>query len=281
MMHPPNIDAPPSKPLSIGYHSDIGRVRTHDEDSLALVDVATMYRFQDTRRILMIVADGMGGHTKGDVASRLIVETVTRELCPCLLEAGDNYEARLRASLLHANNVILDYVETHPADYGMGSTVSIALIAGRRLYIGHVGDTRVYLIRNQIIQVTKDHSIVQHLIDRGVITHEQARTHPRKNEVTRALGIQSDVEVDTHSLLLETGDYVLLCCDGLINEVRDAEIKDLVLQSPHAQQACNTLIDLANTRGGHDNISIILAGPFHFTANARASPCPGSRNQNV
>jgi serine/threonine protein phosphatase PrpC len=260
----------PSKPLSIGYQSNIGRVRTQDEDSLAIIDVSTTYLSQDQRRILLIVADGMGGHTKGDVASRLVVETVTRTLCPCLLETEKNYEARLRASLLHANHVILDHGKAQPADRGMGSTASVALIAGRRLYIGHVGDTRVYLIRNQIIQVTKDHSTVQHLIDRGVITHEQARTHPRRNEVTRALGIQSDIDVDTHALLLETGDYVLLCCDGLINEVRDAEIKDLVLQSTHAQHACNTLIDLANTRGGHDNISMILAGPFQFTANGRA-----------
>jgi protein phosphatase len=269
MMPSSNIDVSPSKPMSIGYQSDIGRVRAQDEDSLAIVDISTMYLSQDTRRILMIVADGMGGHTKGDVASRLIVETLTRELSPYLLDADGNYEAHLHSSLLHANQVILAHVATHPADHGMGSTASIALIDDRHLYIGHVGDTRVYLIRNQIIQVTTDHSTVQHLIDQGVITHEQARTHPRRNEVTRALGIQFHVDIDTHSLRLETGDYVLLCCDGLSNEVRDAEIRDRVLQSTNAQHACNMLVDLANKRGGRDNISITIAGPFQFTVNGR------------
>jgi protein phosphatase len=266
MMDETNRETPPSKFWSIGYQSDTGRVRTQDEDSLAIVDVSTMYRSQDQRRMLMIVADGMGGYAKGDVASRLIVETVTREVSPVLLEAVDNYESQLQASLLNANDVILEYVATHPTDRGMGATVSVAVIDGRHLYIGHVGDTRVYVIRDQIIQVTTDHSTVQQLLDRGVITPEQARTHPRKNEITRALGIRPHVEVDTHSLLLETGEYVLLCCDGLINEVRDAEIDSLVRQSMTAQQACNKLVDLANERGGRDNISIILAGPFQFTS---------------
>jgi serine/threonine protein phosphatase PrpC len=254
----------PTKSFSIGYQSDIGRVRTQDEDSLAIIDVSTMYHSQEQRRILMIVADGLGGHAKGDVASRLVVETVTRTVGLSLLDAIEDYEALLRSSLLQANHIILEQVQRYPADHGMGSTASVALIDDRHLYVGHVGDTRVYLIRNQMIQITKDHSTVQHLIDHGVITPEQARTHPRRNEVTRALGIHSQVKVDTHSLLLETGDYVLLCCDGLINEVEDVEIHNLVRHSTNAQQACNRLVELANQRGGQDNISIVIVGPFHF-----------------
>jgi protein phosphatase len=267
----------PTKPLSIGYQSDIGRVRTQDEDSLAIMDVSTMYHSQEQRRILMIVADGLGGHTKGDVASRLVVETVTRTFGLSLLEAIEDYEALLRSSLLQANTIILDHTHTYPANQGMGSTASVALVDGQRLFVGHVGDTRVYVIRSQMIQITKDHSTVQQLIDRGLITREQARTHPRRNEVTRALGIQSQVKVDTHELLLETGDYVMLCCDGLINEVQDVEIHNLVLHSMNAQQACDRLVELANQRGGHDNISIVLVGPFHFPPAQLGTRAVGTR----
>jgi len=255
----------PTKPFSIGYQSDTGRVRTQDEDSLAIMDVSTIYHSQEQRRILMIVADGLGGHAKGEIASRLVVETVTRTVGLGLLEVIDDAEALLRSSLLQANHIILDQVQTHPANQGMGSTASVALVDDQRLFVGHVGDTRVYVIRNQMIQITNDHSTVQQLIDRGLITREQARTHPRRNEVTRALGIQSQVKVDTHTLRLETGDYILLCCDGLINEVQDMEIQNLVLRSTNVQQACDKLVELANQRGGHDNISIVLVGPFHFS----------------
>jgi serine/threonine protein phosphatase PrpC len=144
----------------------------------------------------------------------------------------------------------------------MGTTASAVVIDGAQLYVGHVGDTRVYVIKNKITQITKDHSLVQELLDKGEITPEEARNHPQKNVITRAIGVGSNLEVDVFSETLEEGDYVLLCCDGLVNEVEDKEIMRIVLDSERLQDACDELIDLANKRGGKDNVSVVIIGPI-------------------
>ena len=147
----------------------------------------------------------------------------------------------------------------------MGTTASAAIIIDNLLCVGHVGDTRVYIIRDKMIQLTKDHSLVQELIDKGDITAEQARFHSQRNVITRAVGISSNLKVDVLSRILSEGDYVLLCCDGLINEVEDDEMFNLVLKSKDSQDACERLVNLANDRGGKDNISVIVVGPLEIS----------------
>jgi protein phosphatase len=142
----------------------------------------------------------------------------------------------------------------------MGTTLTIAVIDGQMLLAGHVGDSRAYLINDkEIVQITKDHSLVQEMVEKGEITAQQARTHPRRNVITRVVGYYGKVEPDVVKWSLEEGDRVLVCCDGLIIHLTDEEIKQTVLQNPDPQQAAAKLIALANQRGGQDNISVIIA----------------------
>jgi protein phosphatase len=249
---------PPPPPPFAGFKTDVGRVRTLNEDSLWLEDFSK----DGNLRVLAMVADGMGGHAKGEVASRICVQTVVDFLRPVLEKGKSDYSEDIRQALSKANEEILAYALDHPEAQGMGTTVSVVVIDGNSLYVGHVGDTRVYVINGGIKQITKDHSLVQELIDRGEIKPEEARTHPQRNVVTRAVGVKRRLEVDTYSCTLSMGGYVLVCCDGLVNELEDEEIRKIVLESEKAQEACNRLVELANKRGGRDNISVVIVGPL-------------------
>lgn len=253
------------EPMQVGYKSDVGMIRSLDEDSIAVIDFSSSYESRDAKKVFAVVADGMGGHSKGEVASQLATKTISENISSLLLEKsveGKAYEEALRDGFLKANQNIIDRTLGHSECIGMGTTASAAIIDGARLYVGHVGDTRVYIIKDEMIQVTKDHSLVQELLDKEEITPEQARKHPQKNVITRAIGASSNLEVDVFSRTLEEGDYVLVCCDGLVNEVEDQEIKRIVLNSAKLQDACDELVNLANKRGGRDNISVIAIGPI-------------------
>ncbi|MEM2192734.1 MAG: Stp1/IreP family PP2C-type Ser/Thr phosphatase, partial [Candidatus Hadarchaeales archaeon] len=251
---------PTIKPPFIGSRTDVGRVRTHNEDSLAAMELPAD---KGRRRVLAIVADGMGGHAKGEVASKMCVDEVTIALREGLPRKASEKEAQqiLRKAVENANREILAHATNHPECAGMGCTVSVALIDGNKLHVAHVGDTRVYVVDGGIKQITKDHSLVQELVDKGEITPEQARKHPKKNVITRAVGIQPKVEVDVYSEDLADGSYVVVCCDGLVNEVEDSEIMSVVLGAGNPQEACDRLVELANQRGGRDNISVVVVGP--------------------
>jgi protein phosphatase len=148
----------------------------------------------------------------------------------------------------------------------MGTTLSLAIVDGHDLYVTNVGDSRTYVINpREICQVTRDHSLVQELVDRGELSPEQARHHPRKNVITMALGVYEEVTPDVGCLTMEPGDMVLVCCDGLINHVEDEDIHRVVVESSDPQTACEILVALANKGGGTDNISVIIA---------RAQPLP-------
>jgi protein phosphatase len=175
---------------------------------------------------------------------------------------GADFAESIRQALQKANEEVIAYALDHPEAYGMGATMSVAVVDGGKLYVGHVGDTKVYVIDGGISQVTKDHSLVQELIDRGEIKPEEARTHPQRNVVTRAVGARRRLEVDTYSRTIPEGGYVLVCSDGLVNEVEEAEIRKLVLEAGKAQEACEKLVELANKRGGQDNISVVVVGPL-------------------
>jgi protein phosphatase len=249
----------------IGCLSDTGRVRRLDEDSVLVVKAFSTYGENPKERVLLTVADGMGGHNKGEVASYLGVAAVAKEIVPQLLfkDEASKFVDILSASMKNANEQILKNASEHKECEGMGTTMTSAIIEGNRIFISHVGDTRAYAISEEkLAQLTKDHSYVQELVDRGEITPEQARHHPQKNVITRVVGYHEDMEVDTYEYGLGETDRILLCCDGLVSHVENQEIADIVLNSFTTSKACRDLVRVANDRGGTDNISVILTPPI-------------------
>jgi serine/threonine protein phosphatase PrpC len=257
------------KPFQIAFRSDVGMHRDLDEDSVVVIDFGSAYGSSAFKRVFAVVADGMGGTNRGEIASYLAAKNIAEHVCLLLIgkETEEiNYAPKLKEGYLKAHAAILSQAGTSSEFRGMGTTASSVIINGSQLVVAHVGDSRVYLINDgKIEQLTKDHSYVQELVDSGRISSEQARNHPRKNEITRALGYGSDLEIDLFEGSLHNGDYVLLCCDGLVNELTDDEVLQKVLTADNLDSACNDLIDSANKKGGRDNISVIIIGPFAFT----------------
>ncbi|TLZ77112.1 MAG: Stp1/IreP family PP2C-type Ser/Thr phosphatase [Methanobacteriota archaeon] len=251
---------------NVGFASNIGRVRPVDEDSVLAVEIRTAFLSEPRTRLLLMVADGMGGHSRGEVASRIAVQAVARTLLPLLASEKAippaTYHHELRTAVSNANQAILAEARRHPECEGMGTTLSLAVADGRSLHVANAGDSRVYVVNaREIFQVTRDHSLVQELVDRGEILPEEARHHPRKNVITLALGVYEEVTPDVGFLTMEPGDAVLVCCDGLINHVEDEDIQRVLVQTSNPQTACEILVALANKGGGTDNISVIIARP--------------------
>src|SRR5438067_354316 len=248
----------------LGFASNVGKVRPVDEDSLLAMEVQTAYLSEPRTRLLLMVADGMGGHRRGDVASRTAVRAVARTILPLLTTPEDipqgTYDQELRAAVDQANKAIFAEAARNPECAGMGTTLSLGIVDGRDLYVANVGDSRAYIINErEIFQVTRDHSLVQEMVDRGELSPEEARHHPRKNVITMALGVYEEVTPDIGCLTTEPGDMVLVCCDGLINHVEDEDIQRVVMGASDPQTACEILVALANKGGGTDNISVIVA----------------------
>lgn len=249
------------KTLNISSHglSDVGRVRQRNEDFFLIDDTTGLY----------IVADGMGGHAGGGRASRLAVEQVAREVTN---NAGDTTappangditaskwtQNTLLKALKSANDMIHNESDTIEELRGMGTTATALYVKGNEITIAHVGDSRAYLIRDgSIMQITEDHSWVNEQVKAGFITPDEAKTHKFKNVITRSLGHEKDVQVDIFSLEIETGDHFIICSDGLTNLVEDSEILSTISQSP-SQEGLGKLVEIANGRGGHDNITAVL-----------------------
>jgi protein phosphatase len=233
--------------------TDKGRVRERNEDNHIVYDCSGGKVFA--------VADGMGGMDFGDVASLTAMECIKQELSECEEKQFDKNDAKklfTRIFNLINNEIIKKCIEKESVT-GMGTTLSMCLVTEDKLLTAHMGDSRIYIIREgKAVQVTKDHSYVEELIDSGRITREQAKIHPNRNIITRALGLDRDIEVDTDSFDLLKGDYVLLCSDGLTNAVEDEEIALLAGKSTDTDDTVKKLIDLANDRGGRDNITVQL-----------------------
>lgn len=234
--------------------TDVGRVRSINQDSFHLIK----------EKNISIVADGMGGHAAGDQASKIAVKTITEILEGYDFqqedgESGMSVEELVRYALQEANEQILLASLSNQHLQGMGTTAIVAVEKNGTLYLGHVGDSRTYLIRNQkISQITEDHSVVQQLVKAGAISEEEAEVHPYKNVITRCLGMQANVEPDTLEMVLEPGDRILMCSDGLSNMVSDAKMEELVNDTESPEETCQKLIDLANENGGTDNITAVL-----------------------
>jgi len=244
--------------------TDIGRKRQRNEDSYLVNDKLGLY----------IVADGMGGHAGGEFASKIAVSTVEE-----IMKGDDRLksqipqdtyldhempkkdgekEEQLRNAITRASNLIVQRAQDEPELRGMGTTATVMLFMNDKAYFAHVGDSRAYCVRNKVMtQITEDHSLVHEQLKSGLITEEEARTHQLKNIITRSVGVQEEVEIDTVVWKAQVGDKYLLCSDGLSNMISDNEIEEIINQSD-TEQAARAMVDTANQRGGEDNITLIL-----------------------
>lgn len=245
--------------LEIATATDPGMVRSHNEDSIAA----------DAEIGLAVLADGMGGYNAGEVASGIAVAMLTTEMKQALENqqphAIDGSGTPLAAKLImensaKANTAIYQTAKSQPQYTGMGTTLVAALFYDNRMTVGHIGDSRLYRLRkDQFEQITRDHSLLQEQIDSGMITKEQARYSQNKNLVTRAVGIDPEVETEVHTYAVEPGDIYLLCSDGLSDMVTDEDIHAaLSTLQANLPLAAKQLVQLANDNGGRDNISVIL-----------------------
>ncbi len=241
--------------------TDVGQAREHNEDAISW----------DFQRGLAMLADGMGGHNAGDIASRMCLEKLDAILATALDKSLGNIrpnknstrEATLiRRAINKANTAVFENALDNKDRKGMGTTLVVMLFYDNRVVVAHVGDSRVYRLRsNKLEQITADHSLVRELLEKGAISEEEAVDNPYSHVITRAVGIRPRVPVEIHEYDVLPGDTFLLCSDGLTDRVGDKEIEETLVASEGLwERAAQRLIDLANHAGGHDNISVILAG---------------------
>jgi protein phosphatase len=235
--------------------TDVGRRRRENEDSFCLaLDIG-----------LFVVADGMGGHAAGEVASRLAVETIRDWVArsdPGDGAAADAFAAAkcLAGGIQAANRTVFEAAQAQPECSGMGTTVVSVMAVGPRVILAHVGDSRIYRIRaDGIVQLSRDHSVVQEQIDRGLLSPQEAATSRYRHLITRALGLKASVEVDVQEQASQVGDILVLCSDGLSDMLKPGDILGLVQRhSDDLGKACKALVEEANARGGFDNITVLL-----------------------
>ncbi|MGN8886664.1 Stp1/IreP family PP2C-type Ser/Thr phosphatase [Blautia sp. HCP28S3_G10] len=209
---------------------------------------------------LFVVADGMGGHNAGDYASSHAVHTLVEEIQK---DADFNPIKVIRHAIETANTEILTQAQQKDELRGMGTTMVVATIVGHYAYVANVGDSRLYVIQGQIHQITKDHSLVQEMVRIGEIKPEEARNHPDKNIITRALGAERTVDIDFFDLKMEPDSVILMCSDGLSNMVEDSKLEEIILDhTKELSQKGEQLLREANQNGGKDNIAVILVEPF-------------------
>jgi len=252
--------------------SHTGRVRAENEESFVVANLSEgvrieangVLRFRSGRYgSLFAVADGMGGAAAGEMASRLCVRTVYREVQELIREIRQPSEGLLEEILIEAvasaNSRIYDLARSNHEFAGMGTTLTMVLELGGRLLIGQIGDSRAYLLRQgQIRQLTRDQSLIGQRVSEGEITEEEGRRHPERNILLQAVGVRPAVELALKSIALQGGDVLLLCSDGLHSQMSAQEIFDVAAESAGPEDACESLIVLANHRGGPDNITAVL-----------------------
>ena len=234
---------------NFGSRTDIGLVRKHNEDSLIVSPP------------LFAVADGMGGHAAGEVASEIAVDTLVK-YAPSNVDAEGLADAVEKANL----EVIKASVDGRGRE-GMGTTLTAALLEGERLLVAQVGDSRAYLLHNgKLQQITRDHSLMTDMIEAGQISPEEARIHPNRSVITRALGSDPAMLADLYEINVESGDRLLLCSDGLSSLIEDCEIEDILLRIEDVQRCASTLVNEAISAGGYDNVTVIVVDAEGFRA---------------
>ncbi len=245
----------PSMTLEFFSATDTGRARNNNEDSVAV----------DETMALLVLADGMGGYNAGEVASSMATSFITSELGRWLSEASESatdtdVRRAMDICVDNANRAIFNAANSNPQYAGMGTTLVVGVFRDARLLMGHVGDSRAYRLRaSRLTQISHDHSLLQEQIDSGLITPEQAAFSANKNLVTRAVGVEDTVLLETHLHDVLPGDTYLLCSDGLSDMLDDESIAQLLTGAETLPEAAGALIDAANDAGGKDNISVILA----------------------
>lgn len=267
-----NTDKASSQPLnsllhySIGMVSDVGAKRSINQDS-AIVEHLKLS--DNTPIICCVVADGMGGAKGGEKASAIACQTIIAHLTTFTQTVDkrfSDWHDVIKAAIAAANTAVFREAEAHPELRGMGTTVVMALVVGERAWVGSVGDSRVYLLNKKgitedkktIAQITVDHTMVARLVDIGELTLDQARTHPRRHVLYRSVGVEALVESDVTEQPLQHGDWLLLCSDGVTNELGEQEMSEIVFNASTPQAACGQLINLANKRGARDNVTVLL-----------------------
>ena len=231
--------------------TDVGKKRSMNQDSIFFTDEAI-----GPIPNLYIVADGMGGHKAGDVASKTAIEEAVRYVSDSEVS---NPVSLLKRAIIYANDKVYKLSISNPDDYaGMGTTFVAAVIVDGVMYVANIGDSRLYIVNNDIRQITMDHSLVEELIRNGQLDKDKGRNHPEKNIITRALGIGDEVVPDFFEVELSADDKILLCSDGLSNMVEDDELMDIISENDNLQEAANKLVERANYYGGKDNISAVV-----------------------
>jgi len=254
--------------ISVAARSDVGRVRKNNEDSFTVTDLDSGTHLETgqgsldldlgERGVLLAVSDGMGGHQAGEVASALVVESLRTSLQAA--EAGESIEQKISAAVRRANTDVVQAARTTQKQ-GMGATLTAVFVHATEAYVAEVGDSRAYLVRSgRLRQITRDQSMVQLMVEKGILSAEDAKHSSHKSVILQALGLADEVRVAIGRLRCRRGDRLLICCDGLSNALSDDDLKDL-LSGNDPKTACDRMIALANERGGEDNLTAIVA---HF-----------------
>lgn len=254
--------------VEVACLTDVGRVRQGNEDSLVVADLTTKKALYESgawarqtiggRGLLLAVADGMGGAEAGEIASRMAVEHLASAFVD--YKTGATGAEAVRKEIVFAGDLIKQFVNQHPAMRGMGTTLTVAIIFGARAIIGQVGDSRCYLLRNgQLKLLTQDQTLMQTLIDAGVMTEEEADASGRRHVILQAVGTGNKLDPAITEVELAPGDYLLLSSDGLTNMVKLSTLQEIILQSPTLPETCARLVANANENGGEDNITVVIA----------------------
>ena len=232
--------------------SDVGAVRKQNQDAYYVSPADARYPFA-------VVCDGMGGARAGNVTSSMAVESFAATVGEGLNGEKPDVESLLRRAVEQANELVCYRAAMDESCRGMGTTLVAAVVGPERVYLVNVGDSRAYMVSHQgIRQLTRDHSVVEDLVERGEITHEEARLHPQKNLITRALGAEAQVAVDSYVTQRQEGTLILLCSDGLSNVVTDQELLFELIHGGPASEGCERLLHLALSRGAPDNVTAVL-----------------------
>ncbi len=263
---PPSVASVTRPRLMVGWATDVGEVRRHNEDTVMIVTAAQDGDQEMPAFGVFVLADGMGGHQAGEIASSLAARAVAQHIVrqfylPLLVsQEHDTYQPALNEILVDAvqaaNRIVADRVP------GAGTTLTCALIFGPRAYIAQVGDSRAYIVTEEgLDRITHDHSLVDRLVELGQLTRDEAAVHPQKNVLYRAVGQSGALEVDTYIRTIPNDGRLLLCSDGLWSMVSETEMVEIIAAAPSLQAACEDLVAAANRAGGPDNVTVILVKP--------------------
>jgi protein phosphatase len=274
VVHPPEVrvNHGPVRVTVFGK-TDLGRTREHNEDTFLVADLSTgnaslqpeVRRHEiGARGSLFMVADGMGGAAAGELASAMAADLIYRHMATAwaadVANTPDQFAYRMREAVELANDQLYSYAREHPEVRGMGTTVTAAGVFGSDLYLTQIGDSRAYLVRgSEAVQLTKDQSLMQRLVDAGELTQDEAEQSERRNIILQALGPDPRVKVDLTHQPIRRGDTLILCSDGLSGPVRREEFAQMAAEHADLPALCSALIDLANARGGPDNITVVAA----------------------